>query len=124
MKTASKEIREIVIRSYNEGIASRELLAKIFGYHIQSIGNWIRTFNTQNRISPKPKGHRKPDFSVEEQAKLVELLKTNVDITLAEIKEHFDKTCSLVAVHKTVVKLGFTYKKNSQSKRTRTQRCS
>jgi hypothetical protein len=47
------------------------------------------------------------------------LLKERVDLTLVEIKEHFCKQCSLAAIHKTVVKLGFVFKKNAEGKRTR-----
>jgi hypothetical protein len=39
MKTASTEIRALVVKAYSSGISTREQLAEIFGYHIQSIGN-------------------------------------------------------------------------------------
>ena len=111
MKTASAEIRDIVVTAYTSGIATRKQLAEIFGYHIQSIGNWIRDYVREGRIAPRPKGHRKSVFTDEEKEKLIELFKYNTDITLEELKNLFKKNCSLVAIHKTVVKLGFVYKK-------------
>lgn len=117
MKTANEETRTIIINAYNSGIATRKQLAEMFGYHIQSIGNWIRAFEREGRTAPLPKGHRKSIFTDEEKIALTALLQSNVDITLAEIRERFGKKCSPVAIHKTVVKLGFVFKKNSAGKR-------
>jgi transposase len=117
MKTATSEIRKIVVNAYASGVATRKQLAAIFGYHIQSIGNWIRQYAKTEQIAPLPKGHRKSIFSDDEKKALVELLDNNVDLTLAEIKTRFGKTCSLSTVHETIVKLGFVFKKNSEGKR-------
>ena len=124
MKTASAEIREIVVRAYTSGVASRRKLADIFGYHIQSIGNWIRAYEKKAQIAPLPKGHGKSVFSPAEREELAELLKNNADITLAEIKTHFGKTCNLSAIHRIIAGMGFTFKKNSEGKRARTRRYS
>jgi len=122
MKTASGETRALVIKAYTSGIATRKQLAEIFGYHIQSIGNWIREYSRDGRISPRQKGHRKSVFTDEEKDKLIELFKYNTDLTLEELKKLFGKSCSLVAIHKTVVKLGFIFKKNAKGKRIGTGR--
>jgi transposase len=122
MKTASAETRALVVKAYTSGIATRKQLAEIFGYHVQSIGNWIREYKREGRIAPRPKGHRKSVFDSEEREMLVALLKDRVDITLAEIKEHFGKNCCLSAIHRIVVGLEFVVKKNTQGKRTRTRR--
>jgi len=119
MKTASAEIRDFVVKAYVSRVATRKQLSVIFGYHIQSIGNWIRQYAHEGRSAPRPKGHRKSVFSPEEREQLVALLQNNVDMTLAEIKDHFGKDCCLAAIHRIVVKLGFVLKKNSTGKRTR-----
>ncbi|MDR2055571.1 MAG: hypothetical protein LBQ10_06855 [Desulfovibrio sp.] len=67
MKTASAETRDLVVKAYTSGIATRKQLADIFGYHIQGIGNWIREFMREGRISPHPKGHGKSVFTDEEK---------------------------------------------------------
>ena len=121
MKTASAEIRDIVVKAYISGVATRKQLSEIFGYHIQSIGNWIREYKREGRIAPHPKGHRQSVFCPEEREQLIVLLQNKVDLTLAEIKEHFGKNCCLAAIHRIVVKLGFDVKKNSAGKRTRSQ---
>jgi transposase len=124
MKTASAETRALVVKAYASGVATRKQLADIFGYHIQSIGNWIRAFEREERIAPHAKGHRKSVFSEEEKAALVALLRSDVDMTLEEIREIFGKTCTLSAIHRLVVKLGFVFKKNAAGKRVGTRRYS
>lgn len=117
MKTANAETRALVVKAYTSGVATRKQLANIFGYHLQSSGNWIREFEREGRLAPRPKGHRKSIFTDEEKAALTELLHSNIDITLEELREVFGKSCSLVAIHKTIAKLGFVFKKNTEGKR-------
>ncbi len=105
MKIASEEIRTIVVKAYLSGTAGRQHLSEIFGYTTASISNWVREYKKENRLVPRPSGHRKAIFTDVELKQLSELLDKNVDLTLAEIKEHFDKSCSLVAIHKTLIKL-------------------
>lgn len=122
MKTASSETRALVVKAYKSGTASRKQLSEIFGYHIQSIGNWIRAYEREERLAPHAKGHRKSVFSDEEKTALTELLRSDVDVTLEEIREMFGKECSLSAIHRIVVKLGYVFKKNSAGKRAGTRR--
>lgn len=123
MKFATQEIRTAAVNAFMSGQATIEQLVNIFGYTQASIYNWVRDYKKNNRLAPRPNGHRKGIFSEEELKQLSELLEKNVDMTLAEIREHFKKECSLVTIHKTVVKLGFVFKKNAKGKRTRTQGC-
>lgn len=121
MKTASKEVRLIAIRAYESGLP-RQQVADIVGYHLNSVSRWIREYEQENRLESYPRGHRVSIFSQSERDQLIELLKNNVDITLEEIRQHFGKQCSLVAIHKIVKSLGFVFKKNSAGKRTRSRR--
>ena len=121
MKIATPEIRAIVVNAYFSGTATRQQLADIFGYHIGSIGRWIRESRQDKRLSPLPRGHRISVFTHEERAQLVEYIENNPDATLVEIREHFGKNCSLPALHKITRSLGYFFKKNSEGKRARTR---
>jgi transposase len=122
MKKASEEIRAIVVKAFMSKKASRQQLSEIFGYTPASISNWVREYKQENRLKPRPQGHRKAAFDNTELAQLADLLKENVDMTLKEIREHFGKSCSLDAVHNAVSKLKLVFKKNSTGKRARTRR--
>ncbi|MDR0477998.1 MAG: helix-turn-helix domain-containing protein [Desulfobulbaceae bacterium] len=109
MKIASEQIRTIVVEAYSSGAASRKQLAEIFGYHIGSISRWIRENRKTERLAPLPRGHRVSVFNAEERKQLAEFIENNPDATLDEIRNHFQKPCSLVAIHKIVRKLGYVF---------------
>ena len=111
MKIASEEIRTLAVNAYLSGTASRQQLSEIFGYTPASISNWVREYKRENRLKAQPRGHRRSVFTDAELEQLAEMLRKRVDMTLVEIREYFGKSCSLVAIHKTVVKLGFVFKK-------------
>lgn len=120
MKIASPEIRSIVVAAYSAGTASRRQLADIFGYHLETIGRWIR-YSRKGRLAPLPRGHRISVFNLDELGMLAAFIEKNPDATLAEIRDHFGKSCSLAAIHKLTRKIGYVFKKNSEGKRARTQ---
>ena len=123
MKFASEEIRTKAVKAYLEGKASSKKLAEIFGYTSGTICNWVRAYKKHNQLAAKPNGHRKKCFSDDELKELADLLHEQPDMTLEEIRTHFNKSCCLSALHRMLVKLGYRYKKNSQGQRTRTRRC-
>lgn len=123
MKTASVEVRTIVIKAHGSGI-SRQQIADIVGYHLNSVSRWIREFERENRLEAHRRGHRASIFSQEEREKLVELIGKRPDVTLEELRAHFAKVCSLNAIHKLLKSLGFVFKKNTEGKRARTRRYS
>jgi transposase len=122
MKTATEEIRTLVVKAYTSGTATRKQLAEIFGYHIQSIGNWIREHRRDGRLAPRSNGHRKSVFAPEEIELPIKFLKSNPDATLGEIKTTFAKDCSLSAIHRIIKRIGYVFKKNTEGKRARSRR--
>lgn len=123
MKFASAEIREKAVRAYLDGKGTARQLADIFGYTPATICNWVRVYRQTRRLSAKPNGHRKSCFTEEELAQLKKVIAETPDITLQEIKTRFNKSCCLAAICRILAKLGFSYKKNSQSKRARQGGC-
>ena len=120
MKQATAEIRSIVVAAYFAKTATRKHLADIFGYHIETIGRWIRC-SREGRLVPLPRGHRVSVFTADELEQLVAFIEMNPDATLAEIRDHFGKSCSLAAIHKITRKTGYVFKKNTEGKRARTR---
>jgi len=120
MKIANHEIRSIVVKAYLSGTASRRQLADIFGYHIETIGRWIRA-SRHARFTPLPRGHRRSVFNPEELEQLAAYIEKNPDATLSELRERFGKKCSLPALHKITRKIGYVFKKNSEGKRAKTR---
>jgi transposase len=76
------------VKAYASGAATREQLAEIFGYHIQSSGNWIREFEREGRLAPRPKGHRKSVFTEEEKILLRQLKLAHILNGKARLNPH------------------------------------
>ncbi|MDD2966347.1 MAG: helix-turn-helix domain-containing protein [Desulfovibrionaceae bacterium] len=72
MKTASSEIRMIAIKAYGAGI-SRQQIADIVGYHLNSVGRWIREFEQEKRLEARSRGHRSSIFSEAERTEITKL---------------------------------------------------
>jgi transposase len=117
MKIATFEIRVIVVKAYQARTASRRQLADIFGYHIETIGRWIRQ-SRQGQPTSLSRGHRRSVFSAPELEQLAAYIEINPDATLKEIREHFEKKCSLPALHKLPASW-VMFKKKSEGKRIR-----
>ena len=116
MKRASQEIRTLAVKGIQSGQYTVQQMADLTGYTAASMYNWVHVSREEKRLTAKPCGHRAPAFSAGEQEQLRELLKQQPSITLDEIREHFQKSCSLVAVHKTLRRMGITFKKNIKGK--------
>ena len=111
MKIASKDFRQRAVEAYQSGEFTREEVAKMFGYTTTTIGNWMRSFKQEGRITSLPRGHRASAFTPAEQHQLRELAEKQPDMTLEEIRTHSGKNCSLPTVSNTLAGLGLTFKK-------------
>jgi len=109
MRTASEEIRQLVVNACESGAASREQLVEIFGYSLRTMARWVAESRGSGRTAPLPKGHRPPAFSQEERREIAAFIEGAPGATLAEIGERFGKTCSLAAVCRAVLKLGHVF---------------
>jgi len=122
MGIASKELRIKAVEAYKTGKFTQKELADAYGVHYKTIQNWLKADANGEDQNPKPRGHRPRIFNKDEEQEIISLVHDNPSITLEEIKIHFNKTCHTSVVHRTLVRLGITYKKNSSGFRTGTGR--
>jgi len=124
MSIASPEIRKIAVEAYLSGKATQGHLADIFGFHRTAIVRWVREYKQEGRLEPRVRGHMPRAFSLEEQERLAAMVNDKPDLTLDEIRAAFSKNCSLMAVHRELMRLDFRFKKNAEGLRARTRRFS
>ena len=72
--------RAVVVKAYGAGV-SRQQIADILGYHLNSVSRWIREFEREKWLEARPRGHRVAIFSEAERLELVELIGKQPDIT-------------------------------------------
>ena len=114
MKAYSMDLRKRVLAVYDSGKYTLKQVAEQFQVTTRWIQQLRRRRELEGTIAPHPQNQgRKPAFRGKHLEELHEFVKHHPDATLEEIKEHFAGkiTCSLVAIHYTLKRLGWRYKK-------------
>lgn len=122
MSIASPEIRKRAIEAYTSGKGTQFEVANMFGIHRNTLANWLKDYNSEGRLEPRQRGHMAQAFSESEKERIKNLVSNKADITLEEIREKLGKNCSLMAVHRELIRQEFKFKKNSSRLRARTGR--
>ncbi len=114
MKAYSMDLRKRVMAAYDSGKYTLKQVAERFEVTSRWIQQVRRRRKLEGTIAPHPQNQgRKPAFSGKLLEELNEFVKHNPDATLEEIKDHFagKVTCSIVAIHYSLKRLGWRYKK-------------
>jgi transposase len=114
MKAYSMDLRKRVLAAYDSGKYTLQQVAERFAVTTRWIQQLRKRREREGTIAPYPQNQgRKPAFSGKLLEELHEFVGRHPDATLEEIREHFavDVTCSLVAIHYTLKRLGWRYKK-------------
>ena len=115
MNAYPMELRRRVLDAVDNNLSTQQKIDHTFS--VSAI--WIRKLLQRRRetgsIEPLPRTQgRKPAFRGANLQQLNDFVEKNPDATLEEIKEYFSDSvnCSIVAIHNTVKRLGWRYKKN------------
>jgi transposase len=114
MKAYSMDLRKRVLAAFDSGKYTLHQVAQRFEVTARWIQQLRQRRQLEGTIAPHPQNQgRKPAFKGKQLEELNEFVRRHPDATLEEIKEHFagKVTCSLVAIHHTLKRLGWRYKK-------------
>ena len=125
MKAYSIDLRKRVLAAYDSDKYTLKQIAEQF----QVTTRWIQKLRQQRTqegsIAPRPQNQgRKPAFRGRQLQELDDFVKKYSDATLEEIREYFAGrvNCSIVAIHYTLKRLGWRYKKNRYEPVSRTEK--
>jgi len=121
---SSSEIRERAIKAYQKGKRTQSEIASMYGISTRTFQRWYRQHQQNGSTQPGKRGHRIALYSGEELARLDRLVAKHPDATLDELRALTGKTCSIMAVQRAVVRLGYSLKKNAIGQRTKPSGCS
>jgi len=114
MKAYSMDLRKRVMAAYD----SRKYSLKQVAQRFEVTTRWLQQLRQRRKlegsIAPHPQNQgRKPAFKGKLLEELNEFVRSHPDATLQEIQGHFSSkvACSLVAIHYTLKRLGWRYKK-------------
>jgi transposase len=120
MGIATSDVRARAIAAYEAGNGSQAEIARFYGVDISTFQRWLQRYRQIGLAAPLPRGHNPPALSEEQMLRLGRLVQQRPDATLGQLRESLGVTCSLVAIHNTLKRLGYRFKKNSSGQRTRT----
>jgi transposase len=87
-------------------------IARRFKIPKGTVQNILERWRDDGTVEPRPRlAGRKPAFSPKERQRLAKEVEARPDATLAELRERSGKEVSLVCLHRTLRRLGFTRKK-------------
>lgn len=112
MEVYSLDLRERVLRAVDEGLDSREGIARTFGVTSRWIRKLVRRRQETGSINPLPHGGgRERKFTPERLERLNRLLVKNPDATLEELRKRSRVPCCKMTVSRALEQLGYTRKK-------------
>lgn len=123
MEAYSTDLRDRVIEAYDAGRGSSRQLAVVFGVSSAWIRKllWLRRETGTVAAKVYRRGPR-PRLSDGQLARLAELVRQHPDATLCELRHRLRVNCSVVTIHRALVKLGLSYKKSRSVPASRTVR--
>jgi transposase len=121
MGIAHAQVRQRAINAYMSGKGTQKQVAKLYDVDLSTFQRWLQRYRKSGRAAPLPRGHNPPALNDAQMQQLNTLVQQTPDATLEQLRDTMDLSCSIVAVHNALKRLGYRYKKNAAGKRTRTR---
>jgi transposase len=112
----SKDLRKRIKAAIEEGKFTQAEILRIFQISRTGFNYFHKHIQETGSIEPKDHaGGRPAVFSDKDIEKIKKFLSNYPDATLEEILDHTGKEASIMAVHRTLKKIGYRLKKNHSS---------
>lgn len=120
MKAYSLDLRERVVRAYEEGKGSIKQIAAMFNVGETFVKKMLRQKRETGSVNPLPHGGgNKSKLGNKEDRLLQKEIKLQSDVSLSELQEHLllkaNLDVSLTTIHRALERLGLPRKKKSDS---------
>lgn len=112
MATLSVDLRERILKAYDQGKGTREEVAERFSVSLGMVKKLLLQRRRTGCIKPRHhfSGSKKQILASHRMA-LRQHLKKKPDMTLQQMREVLQLDCTLQAIHYVLVDMGLTYKK-------------
>jgi transposase len=113
MRPTSIDLRKRVVAARMEDGQSMGAIAERFRIPKGTVQNILERYRDTGAVDPKPQNSgRKPAFSGKALRRLEKDVEFHPDATLEQLRDRSGMRVSVVCVHNTLKKLGFTLKKS------------
>ncbi len=121
MGIANAQVRQRAINAYTSGKGTQKQVAELYGVDLSTFQRWLQRYRRSGRAEPLPRGHNPAALDEAQMQKLNTLVQETPDATLEQLRDALGLSCSIVAVHNALKRLGYRYKKNPTGQRTRSR---
>lgn len=109
----SIDLRERILAAVQEGTLHKVDIVRQFKISRSGLHSFLKHVQETGSVKPKPfVAGRKSKFNEKDIEKIKKYLETHSDATLQEILEYTGKNASIMAVSRTLDKIGYRLKKN------------
>ncbi len=123
METYSMDLRERVVRAYDEELGTQQEIARLFKVSVPWIKKLLRQRRQTGSVAPRPHGGGwTPKFSGRVLDQLRARVDQNPDATLEELLAQSGVDASIMAVHRALERLGCRRKKSRSAPPSKTGR--
>ena len=116
---ASGDVRKRALGAYEAGKGTQEDIAALYGVNLRTFQRWWAQYTRTGSTHPKKRGHRRAVYAGKELKRLDCILQKHPDATLDELRVMSGKSCSIMAVQRAVIRLGYRLKQNAIGQRTK-----
>ena len=122
-KTLSLDLRQRILACCGEGKLTRQQIADRYRVSLGMVKKLLAQRKKTGDIAPRHRySGRKPLFTATHRRQLGRLIEDQPDITLAEMREALELSCTLPAIYYVLRGMKLTYKKNAARQRARARR--
>ncbi len=122
-KTLSIDIRERIVKAYDQGGVNRQEVADRFDVSLGMVKKLLRQRKLLGNIeSMDYKSGNKPKITPEHKERMKVILLEKADITLEELKVKLEIDCTIQAIHYALAGMGMSYKKRLSEPLNRTEK--
>jgi transposase len=111
MKIAASETRQRALAAYEQGKATQREIARLFGVSMRTFQRWQRQYERERTTHPYVRGHRLAVYRGPALKRLDRMIQQHPDASLEELRQLTAHSCSIMAVQRAVVRLGYGLKK-------------
>jgi len=119
MRISTSQLRARALAAYETDKGTQSEIATLYGVSTRTFQRWCQKYELTGSTEPDKRGHRVAVYSGKELKRLDRTISKHPDATLEELRELTGKSCSIMAVQRAVVRLGYSLKKNSIGQRTK-----
>lgn len=119
MSAYSVDLRERIVRRYEEGDVTQAEVAELFDVCERTVGAYLRLWLDTGSLHPRP--HRRgpdPKLDADDCAQIKQILQEQSDLTLEALRERLNEKVAVSTVWRTLRKMGVHYKKKPARQRT------